>query len=104
MPEQTTCIRQLLQAGAEKDHVLMIRCLGIRAAEDNGVLYYPILVKKKRVWEQFLSEGWKNSIGNLCMQEYIKKKVIEEFQKNLPNKQSFKMKSMLLCAVSMVSG
>ena len=54
------CIGQLLQKGYEKSHVLMIGDApgDQKAAEDNGVLYYPILVKKeKSSWERFLSEG-----------------------------------------------
>ena len=44
------CIGQLLQKGYEKDHVLMIGDApgDQKAAEDNGVLYYPILVKKEK--------------------------------------------------------
>lgn len=79
------CISQLLQAGYEKDHVLMIGDApgDQKAAEDNGVLYYPILVKKeKSSWEQFLSEGLEKFLSGTYAGIYQEER-IEEFQKNL---------------------
>lgn len=79
------CISQLLQAGYEKDHVLMIGDApgDQKAAEDNGVLYYPILVKKeKSSWEQFLSEGLGKFLSGTYAGIYQEER-IEEFQKNL---------------------
>lgn len=79
------CISQLLQAGYEKDHVLMIGDApgDQKAAEDNGVLYYPILVKKeKSSWEQFLSEGLAKFLSGTYAGIYQEER-IEEFQKNL---------------------
>lgn len=54
------CIGRLLEKGYGKDHVLMVGdAPGDReAARANGVLYYPILVKKEgESWKEFLSRG-----------------------------------------------
>lgn len=79
------CIGQLLQKGYEKDHVLMIGDApgDQKAAEDNGVLYYPILVKKeKSSWERFLSEGLEKFLSGTYSGKYQEER-IKEFQKNL---------------------
>ena len=79
------CIGQLLQKGYEKDHVLMIGDApgDQKAAEDNGVLYYPILVKKeKSSWERFLSEGLEKFLSETYSGKYQEER-IKEFQKNL---------------------
>lgn len=79
------CIGQLLQKGYEKAHVLMIGDApgDKKAAEDNGVLYYPILVKKeKSSWERFLSEGLEKFLSGTYSGKYQEER-INEFQKNL---------------------
>lgn len=79
------CIGQLLQKGYEKAHVLMIGDApgDQKAAEDNGVLYYPILVKKeKSSWERFLSEGLEKFLSGTYSGKYQEER-INEFQKNL---------------------
>ena len=79
------CIGQLLQKGYEKNHVLMIGDApgDQKAAEDNGVLYYPILVKKeKSSWERFLSEGLEKFLSETYSGKYQEER-IKEFQKNL---------------------
>ena len=79
------CIGQLLQKGYEKAHVLMIGDApgDQKAAEDNGVLYYPILVKKeKSSWERFLSEGLEKFLSGTYSGKYQEER-IKEFQKNL---------------------
>ena len=54
-----------------------------KAAEDNGVLYYPILVKKeKSSWERFLSEGLEKFLSGTYSGKYQEER-IKEFQKNL---------------------
>lgn len=54
-----------------------------KAAEDNGVLYYPILVKKeKSSWERFLSEGLEKFLSGTYSGKYQEER-INEFQKNL---------------------
>ena len=50
------CIAQLLKKGYTKDHVLMVGdAPGDKAAaEENGVCYYPILVRREKdSWEEF---------------------------------------------------
>ena len=79
------CIGQLLQKGYEKAHVLMIGDApgDQKAAEDNGVLYYPILVKKeKSSWERFLSEGLEKFLSGTYSGKYQEER-INECQKNL---------------------
>ena len=79
------CIGQLLQKGYAKAHVLMIGDApgDQKAAEDNGVLYYPILVKKeKSSWERFLSEGLEKFLSGTYSGKYQEER-INEFQKNL---------------------
>lgn len=79
------CIGQLLQKGYEKAHVLMIGDApgDQKAAEDNRVLYYPILVKKeKSSWERFLSEGLEKFLSGTYSGKYQEER-INEFQKNL---------------------
>ena len=54
-----------------------------KAAGDNGVLYYPILVKKeKSSWERFLSEGLEKFLSGTYSGKYQEER-IKEFQKNL---------------------
>ena len=54
-----------------------------KAAEDNGGLYYPILVKKeKSSWERFLSEGLEKFLSGTYSGKYQEER-INEFQKNL---------------------
>lgn len=63
------CIGELLKAGYEKDHVLMCGDApgDLKAAEQNGVLYYPILVRReKEAWEEF-REG---ALGKLLKGSY----------------------------------
>ena len=82
------CIGQLLQKGYEKDHVLMIGDApgDQKAAEDNGVLYYPILVKRKKVpGSGFCQRDWKNSFQE-HIQENTKKKELRSFRRIFPNK------------------
>ena len=87
MQEQklTVSTGQLLKKGYEKAHVLMIGDApgDQKAAEDNGVLYYPILVKKeKSSWERFLSEGLEKFLSGTYSGKYQEER-INEFQKNL---------------------
>lgn len=54
------CISRLLEAGYERDHVLMIGDApgDHQAAGQNGVCYYPILVKREaQSWRQFREEA-----------------------------------------------
>ena len=86
MQEQKAyCIGQLLQKGYEKDHVLMIGDApgDQKAAEDNGVLYYPILVKKEKVpGSGSCQRDWKKFLSGTYSGKYQEER-IKEFQKNL---------------------
>lgn len=54
------CIKKMLEKGYQKNHVLMIGDApgDKKAAESNGVLYYPILVRQEnKSWDIFLTEA-----------------------------------------------
>lgn len=54
------CIEKLLNQGYEKDHVVMCGDASgdLRAAQKNGVYFYPILVRHEaESWEEFRKEG-----------------------------------------------
>lgn len=54
------CIKKMLEKGYQKNHVLMIGDApgDKKAAEANGVLYYPILVRQEnKSWDIFLTEA-----------------------------------------------
>lgn len=54
------CIKKMLEKGYQKKHVLMIGDApgDKKAAEANGVLYYPILVRQEnKSWDIFLTEA-----------------------------------------------
>lgn len=79
------CIGKLLEKGYQKDHVLMIGDApgDQRAAEENGVHYYPILVKKEQgSWERFVSEGLEKFLSGTYAGSYEAER-IQEFKKNL---------------------
>lgn len=72
------CISELLKAGYEKDHVLMCGDApgDLKAAEQNGVFYYPILVRReKESWDEFresaLGKLLEGSYGGAYQQEKI---------------------------------
>lgn len=79
------CIGEMLKAGYEPDHVLMVGdAPGDKAAaEKNGVLYYPILVKKEaESWARFASEALPKFLDGSYKSEY-QEKVNQEFLENL---------------------
>lgn len=54
------CIKKMLEKGYQKNHVLMIGDASgdKKAAESNGVLYYPILVRQEnKSWDIFITEA-----------------------------------------------
>lgn len=54
------CIKKMLEKGYQKNHVLMIGDApgDKKAAESNGVLYYPILVRQEnKSWDIFITEA-----------------------------------------------
>lgn len=79
------CIGKMLEKGYSKAQVLMVGdALGDRmAAEKNGVLYYPVLVKQEaRSWKKFIVEALPRFLNRTyegCYQEERN----EEFEKNL---------------------
>ncbi len=79
------CIGELLKAGYEKNHVLMCGDApgDLDAAEQNGVFYYPILVRhEKESWREFRE----TAVGKLLEETYggdYQKKKTEKFLNNL---------------------
>lgn len=79
------CIGELLKAGYEKDHVLMCGDApgDLKAAEQNGVFYYPILVRReKESWDEFRE----SALGKLLEGSYegaYQQKKINAFVENL---------------------
>ena len=72
------CIRELLKAGYTEEHVLMCGDApgDLDAARQNGVFYYPILVRReKESWEEFretaLEKLLNGSYGGAYQQEKI---------------------------------
>ena len=79
------CIGRMLEAGYDPEHVLMVGdAPGDKAAaEKNGVLYYPILVKKEaESWRRFAQEALPKFLDGSYKSEY-QDQVIREFLENL---------------------
>lgn len=79
------CIGRLLGKGYEKERVLMVGdAPGDRdAAALNGVLYYPILVKKEEAsWERLRDEGLRFFVNGSYKGEYQDAR-LDEFEENL---------------------
>ena len=79
------CIGEMLKKGYDKDHVLMVGdAPGDKAAaEKNGVLYYPILVKKDAAsWERFVKEALPKFLEGAYKGDY-QEQVNQEFLDNL---------------------
>lgn len=79
------CINKLIEKGYSRNNVLMVGdALGdLKAAEENEVLYYPIMVRKeKESWNRFTKEVLNKFTNNLFIGEY-QEKVINEFKSNL---------------------
>ena len=79
------CINKLMEKGYNKTNALMVGdALGdLKAAEENEVLYYPIMVKKeKESWTRFVKEALNKFTNNTFNGEY-QEKVITEFKANL---------------------
>lgn len=82
------CIGELLKHGYERNRVLMCGdSLGdLEAAQQNGVLFYPILVKKeKESWEEFIDKGFNKLIDGTYQGLYQEEK-INAFMNNLGGK------------------
>jgi len=79
------CIGEMLKAGYEPGHVLMVGdAPGDRAAASkNGVLYYPILVRKEaESWRRFTREALAKFLEGSYAGEYEEAR-IAEFEENL---------------------
>ena len=82
------CIGELLKRGYERNRVLMCGdSLGdLEAAQQNGVLFYPILVKKeKESWEEFIDKGFNKLIDGTYQGLYQEER-INAFMNNLGGK------------------
>lgn len=78
------CIRRLLERGYNPADVLMVGdALGdLEAAQENGVLFYPILAGKEEAsWQEFLREGLSHLEQGSYAGTYQQHK-IREFQEN----------------------
>lgn len=79
------CISELLKAGYEKDHVLMCGDApgDLKAAEQNGVFYYPILVRReKESWDEFRESALGKLLEGSYEGDYQQEK-INAFVENL---------------------
>lgn len=79
------CIAELLKKGYAADRVLMCGDApgDLQAAEQNGVFYYPILVKKEAAsWDAFVKEALPRLVDGRYGEEYQQGK-IQEFLSNL---------------------
>lgn len=79
------CIQELVKHGYDRSHVLMTGDApgDLKAARDNGVCYYPILVKREAVsWSEFTAAAVDRLLDGTYVGEYQDEK-IEEFYKNL---------------------
>jgi len=78
------CISELLKKGYYKENVLMCGDApgDLKAAESNGVYYFPILVKKEEEsWQDFINQGFSHLLdGSYKEYETVKKR---DFYKNL---------------------
>ena len=72
------CIGELLKAGYARDHVLMCGDApgDLAAAQKNGVLYYPILVRHEvESWAEFLSQALGHLTDGTYENGYQQKKI-----------------------------
>jgi len=79
------CIRELVKKGYDKDKVLMTGDApgDYRAAQDNGVFYYPILVRHEaKSWREFKETAAARLTGGTYGGDYQQEKV-EAFLDNL---------------------
>ena len=82
---KSICIEKLLKEGYDKDKVIMLGDAkgDLDAAEKNGVLYFPILVRNEdKSWKEFVEQGLKNVIDGKYRGTYQQEK-IEQFLSNL---------------------
>ena len=79
------CIKALLETGYAPDKVLMVGDApgDLQAAVKNGVLYYPILVRREaESWKRFVEEALPKLLSGDFAGEY-QQKLLDEFNANL---------------------
>lgn len=79
------CIKKMLEQGYELQNVLMVGDApgDKQAAEENGVLYYPILVKKEtESWRRFVEEALPRFLEG-TYREIYQQNLNQEFENNL---------------------
>lgn len=79
------CIGELLKYGYDQEKVLMCGDApgDLKAAEQNGVYYYPILVRHEaESWKEFMEKGLGYLLNGSYGEGYLKMK-IQEFMENL---------------------
>lgn len=79
------CIKKMLEKGYQKNHVLMIGDApgDKKAAESNGVLYYPILVRQEnKSWDIFLTEAFPKFLEETYEGSYQEQQN-QKFEENL---------------------
>lgn len=79
------CIQELLKKGYEKDKVMMTGDApgDYKAAQSNGVFYYPILVRHEaESWKEFREEAVSRLVNGTYEGDYQQKKV-NHFMENL---------------------
>ena len=79
------CIGKLLEHGYAPDHVLMCGDApgDLKAAETNGVFYFPILVRREaESWQEFLDQACEKLLNGTYGPDYQAEK-IHAFRKNL---------------------
>lgn len=79
------CLEQMLKKGYEKDHVLMVGDApgDKKAAEKNGILYYPILVKREGdSWKEFVTTALPRLLEGTYRGSY-QESLNQRFEENL---------------------
>ena len=79
------CIEKLIEKGYSKDKVLMVGdAVGdLKAAQKNGVMFYPIMVKKDSYsWKRFISAVIPSLVEGSYGKEF-EERFINEFKENL---------------------
>lgn len=82
---KSSCIRTLLDKGYAPDHVIMVGDApgDCQAAMENGVHYYPILVRHEEMsWRRFQSDALKRLEEGGCDAQW-QEQMIMEFKENL---------------------
>lgn len=82
---KSACIRALMEKGYAADHVIMVGDApgDCEAAMDNGVCYYPILVRHEEAsWKRFPEEALTHLVQGTCRGQW-QERMMREFRENL---------------------